>query len=307
MALAEDLEWSIEGFRKAFQEISIAGLAQADWKARVVWIRNAIKYNKPENPNVVKGWRAAWDEVPECPLKCEANERLQAFTDTLGESFGQAFREACGSPFANQKQEQEQPQEQEQEQKQKHSGTAPPAIESELLAANKGSFRRAMPHAATDERFRLFVEALDSYWKFKNPGIPLTFGKAEGAQLNRLLADNPQLAVEVFQDCLQHRAHSEVVHSEPPRKWLASALQYANGPLDRYGKPMREGHERRAQSAADERLSRILTKTAAASGRTGRAISTAAIGMQGAEHGEHHALEGDVVPVPNCRGEAGRR
>jgi hypothetical protein len=108
MALSEELGWDIEGFRKAFAEPFAKGLVKADWNARVVWIPNAIKYNSPESPNVVKSWRTAWDEIPECALKAEAYERLKAFTKGLGEGFAKAFTEGCAKGLANQEQEQEQ-------------------------------------------------------------------------------------------------------------------------------------------------------------------------------------------------------
>jgi hypothetical protein len=79
MALAEELDWSGEEFREAFGEVSGKGLVKADWKARVVWIPKAVKYNQPESPNVVKSWRYTWDEIPECALKAEAHNRLAAF------------------------------------------------------------------------------------------------------------------------------------------------------------------------------------------------------------------------------------
>jgi hypothetical protein len=67
----------VEAFREAFGEVFRKGLAEADWKARVVWVPNAVKYNRPESPNVVKSWRYAWDEIPECSLKAQAHERLR--------------------------------------------------------------------------------------------------------------------------------------------------------------------------------------------------------------------------------------
>jgi hypothetical protein len=112
MALSEELGWSLEGFRKGFAELFREGLAKADWNARVVWIPNAIKYNPPDNPNVVKGWRDSWDEVPECGLKAEAYQTLRTFTKGLGEGFAKAFHEGCVQCLANQEQEQEQEQEQ---------------------------------------------------------------------------------------------------------------------------------------------------------------------------------------------------
>ena len=110
MALAEELGWTLEGLREGFAELFREGLAKADWNARVVWIPNAIKYNPPDNPNVVKGWRDSWDEVPECALKAEAFHRLRTFTEGLGEGFAKAFVECCAQGLANQEQEQEQEQ-----------------------------------------------------------------------------------------------------------------------------------------------------------------------------------------------------
>ncbi len=108
MALAEELGWTLEGFRKGFAELFREGLAKADWNARVVWVPNAIKYNPPDNPNVVKGWRDSWDEIPECALKGEAYQRFKEFTKGLGEGFAKAFVECCAQGLANQEQEQEQ-------------------------------------------------------------------------------------------------------------------------------------------------------------------------------------------------------
>lgn len=112
MALVEDLGWTVKGFRKGFAELSREGLVKADWTARVAWIPKAIKYNPPDNPNVVKSWRDSWDEVPECSLKTEAYKSFEDFTEGLGEGFVKAFRQGCGKGLskglANQEQEQEQ-------------------------------------------------------------------------------------------------------------------------------------------------------------------------------------------------------
>lgn len=142
MSLAEELGWSAEGFRKGFAELCAKGLAKADWKARVVWVPNAIRYNPPDNPNVVRSWRDSWDEVPECPLKAEAYKALKTFTETLGEGFGKAFREGCAHGLANQEQEQEQDKTSTSELKSSSDSTAPdkripkqPSQEAVRLAA----------------------------------------------------------------------------------------------------------------------------------------------------------------------------
>jgi hypothetical protein len=110
--MAEELGWSAEAFREAFQEVSREGIAKADWDARVVWIPKAIAYNVPESPNVVRSWRAQWDELPECDLKREAFCALASFVEGLGEGYAKAFGEVIAKPspkaMPNQEQEQEQ-------------------------------------------------------------------------------------------------------------------------------------------------------------------------------------------------------
>jgi hypothetical protein len=120
-ALAEEFGWSLEDFRKAFQEAKGEGLVKADWKARVVWLPKAWKFNSPESPNVVRSWRIPWDETPECSLKAEVYQILKAFAQGLKEGFRKAFAESCRMPSPNQEQEPEQEPEQEQE------GKSPPA------------------------------------------------------------------------------------------------------------------------------------------------------------------------------------
>lgn len=115
-ALAEEFGWSPKAFREAFAEALAKGLVKADWKARLVWLPNACKYNPPESPNVVKSWRVPWDETPECSLKSEAFRTLKAFIEGLGEGFRKAFVQALGEGLPNQDPDPEQEQEQEQEQ-----------------------------------------------------------------------------------------------------------------------------------------------------------------------------------------------
>ncbi len=109
--LAEALGWSVEAFEEAFGEAFRQGMVKADWKARVIWLPNAVRYNKPASPNVVKSWRTHFDNVPECSLKDEAYQALEAFAKGLGKAFEEAFREAFAKPLANQYQYQEQYQE----------------------------------------------------------------------------------------------------------------------------------------------------------------------------------------------------
>ena len=91
-AMAEELGWDQEAFDEAFQEVFDKGMAKADFKARLVWLPNAIRHNKPESPNVVKSWRAEVDLLPECQLKNEAILAISEYLEGLGESFINAFK-----------------------------------------------------------------------------------------------------------------------------------------------------------------------------------------------------------------------
>jgi hypothetical protein len=142
--LADELGWELKGFDEAFAEVSAKGLAKADWKARLVWVPGAPKYNTPENPNVVIGWRVHLDELPECSLKIEALRALVRFCQSLGEPFAKAFAKACPKGLANQEQEQEQEPEQEQEQESQmnaslRSAFAPSPYQEETPEPSKDS------------------------------------------------------------------------------------------------------------------------------------------------------------------------
>lgn len=117
-ALAEELGWPLKDFREAFREAEEQGLVKADWKARVVWIPKAWKYNRPESPNVVKSWAIPWDETPECDLKREAYRILKALLEGFHKDFLEAFKKACAEPsskpLANQYPDPEPQHEQEQ-------------------------------------------------------------------------------------------------------------------------------------------------------------------------------------------------
>lgn len=128
-AMAEELDWDVEAFDEAFQEVFENGMAKADFKARLVWLPNALKHNKPESPNVVRSWRVELDILPECDLKNEAISRIREILESIGPSYVQAFDEVLcgdtrkpsskpsGKPSSKSIPNQEQEQEQEQEQK----------------------------------------------------------------------------------------------------------------------------------------------------------------------------------------------
>lgn len=117
--LASELEWLPERFAKGFQECFSKGMAEADQKAHLIALPNFLKYNPPENPNVVKAWVGARDLLPECHLKGLVLSRAYQAITGRGKGFEQAFRQGFGEPlpkpFANGMPNQEQEPEQEQE------------------------------------------------------------------------------------------------------------------------------------------------------------------------------------------------
>lgn len=94
--MADELGWDLEGFDEAFREVLSLGMAKADTKAKLIWLPNALKLNKPESPNVVKSWSSEWELLPECDLKDEAKNSIIAQLSEFGESFVNAFIENIG-------------------------------------------------------------------------------------------------------------------------------------------------------------------------------------------------------------------
>lgn len=106
--LASDLGWTAPRTRRALQASLDAGMAEMD--ERLILLPNFLRYNRPENPNVVKSWARGFSELPECGLKRVCLSRAKAFAEGLGEAFRKAFREAFAEAIAkgmrNQEQEQ---------------------------------------------------------------------------------------------------------------------------------------------------------------------------------------------------------
>ena len=98
-ALAESLRWPLRAFRHKFHELQRKKMVLADWKSQFVWIPNAIKYNPPESPNVVKSWLKVWSELPECRLKNQAFSTILKTLENMGEGFQGAFVEGFPEGF----------------------------------------------------------------------------------------------------------------------------------------------------------------------------------------------------------------
>ena len=99
-------------------------------------------------------------------------------------------------------------------------------------------FKKSSNPQNTDPRFEAFRGEILVYWKEKNPGQEFFWMRKDRRALDELLKCFPKLEFSTFKQWLLHRAWSEVNQSELPRRWLGRLSEYAEGPLDRYGKPL---------------------------------------------------------------------
>lgn len=106
--LAAELGWSTERLRKGLAEPFAKGMLRVDRAACFLWAPKFLKYNPPDNPNVVKSWTAALSQIPECRLKYLMVKEVKGFVEGLPEPFGEALPKPFGNGMPIQEQEQEQ-------------------------------------------------------------------------------------------------------------------------------------------------------------------------------------------------------
>lgn len=111
--MAEQMGWSLEAFRKAFQEVLSKGLAEYCPEAKFICFPNFLKHNLPESPNVVRSWGKLDGLLPECELRDKHYQYVKAFVKGLGEAFREAFPEGWRKAMPNPEPEPEPEQERE--------------------------------------------------------------------------------------------------------------------------------------------------------------------------------------------------
>ncbi len=105
--LANELNWTEKAFREAFGELLQKHMVKASEKACFIWLPNFLKYNKPENPNVVKSWDKWLEYLPECSLTFELIQEARAIAKGLGEAFAKALPKAFAKGMPNHEHEHE--------------------------------------------------------------------------------------------------------------------------------------------------------------------------------------------------------
>ncbi|WP_037471604.1 hypothetical protein [Sinorhizobium fredii] len=137
--LAHILKWSTKRFAEALSESLDQGMVEYDEDEGLICLPNFLRYNQPENPNVVKAWVSSADMLPECELKTETLSRAYAslqrrpksFQEAFIERFGEQFAKPARNPMPNQEQEQEHEQEQSSRAHEHREGTYTHAYDEE--------------------------------------------------------------------------------------------------------------------------------------------------------------------------------
>lgn len=120
-----------EVFIQALNELLSKGLIKYDSESFLIYVPNFLRYNFPENPNVVKSWNSALDSLPECDLtnhvlaksseiilnsqrdsfiKALPKEFVEAYQKGFAEDLPKGFTKDFGKGMPKQEQEQEQEQ-----------------------------------------------------------------------------------------------------------------------------------------------------------------------------------------------------
>lgn len=112
--LAAELGWPVERFRKAFERLLTdsqrdgQALVEHDDRACFVGLPKFLKYNSPENGNVVKSWGPLLDMLPECSHKTRLLGRIRDHVRQLGGDFARGWERVCptlsegfAEPFGN--------------------------------------------------------------------------------------------------------------------------------------------------------------------------------------------------------------
>lgn len=97
-AMEDFLKWSRKSLMKCFQELSLKDMAKIDLDNNVIYLPNWYKWNKPQNPNVLKGWLNLLDNIPDCECKQLYLQQLKILVESLDESFKKVLDKSFPTP-----------------------------------------------------------------------------------------------------------------------------------------------------------------------------------------------------------------
>lgn len=95
----EDLGWDPERFRDAFGELIGMGFVEHDPDAKVVFIVNAMKYQRPDNRNQALGAARRIAELPRNRLEPSFLERLEPLPEDVRDALTEGLPKGFGDPI----------------------------------------------------------------------------------------------------------------------------------------------------------------------------------------------------------------
>jgi len=119
--VAAELGWPLRKLERALAPAIDGKMIVVDAAAYFITMPNRLKHNRPENPNVYKGWAAAIMGLPECPERLALIGRCREHLRGCEKGFAEAFEKGLANRLVNGQPTVSQPfripgQEQEQEQ-----------------------------------------------------------------------------------------------------------------------------------------------------------------------------------------------
>lgn len=97
--LAEQLGWSVEEYRMGYRELVEKGM-KVRAEGRVVWLSNALKYQRIAGPKAIKGMSKVWDDIPEGELKAKIYEALKIACKSWSGLFAKVYGKGYGEGYA---------------------------------------------------------------------------------------------------------------------------------------------------------------------------------------------------------------
>ena len=93
-----------------------------------------------------------------------------------------------------------------------------------------------------DPRHAIIRAQIVVTYRNHNDGREPPWSGRHGKTLDRLLKSLPSWPVQDFVWCVVNRFSSEVNKAEDPVLWIQHLPNYISGPLDRYGKPLKDAY-----------------------------------------------------------------
>lgn len=91
--IRSDIGLDLAQWTQAWGEIEARGMAKADWPSRVIWLKNAVAHNPPDNISVLHAWaKRLYTATPESDLRDEAARFAVAHISRLGPELAAACR-----------------------------------------------------------------------------------------------------------------------------------------------------------------------------------------------------------------------